>query len=57
MAQGMVMLGHAKGADADGIAQAGLTGVRGADRDYDIFAGGVTAYGEADLGFVRPFVG
>jgi hypothetical protein len=57
MAQGMVMLGHAKGANAEGIAQAGLTGVRGADRDYAIFAGGAVAYAEADLGFVRPFVG
>jgi len=57
MAQGMAVLGHAKGANAAGIAQAGLTGVRGPDRDYDIFAGGVVAYGEADLGLVRPFVG
>src|SRR5262249_43149243 len=57
MVQGMVVLGHAKGANADGIAQAGLTGVRGPDRDYDIFAGGVVAYGEADLGIVRPFLG
>jgi len=57
LVQGMVVLGHAKGANAAGIAQAGLTGVRGPDRDYDIFAGGVVAYGEADLGFVRPFVG
>src|SRR5262249_50875369 len=57
MVQGMVMLGHAKGANADGIARAGLAAVRGADRNYDIFAGGVVAYGEADLGFVRPFLG
>src|SRR5712691_10151565 len=57
MVQGMVMLGHAKGANAAGIALAGLTGVRGPDRDYDIFAGGVVAYGEADFGIVRPFVG
>src|SRR5262249_23304191 len=57
LVQGMVVLGHAKGANAEGIAQAGLTGVRGPDRDYDIFAGGVVAYGEADFGIVRPFVG
>src|SRR5262249_21346270 len=57
LVQGMVVLGHAKGADAEGIAQGGLTGVRGADRDYDVFAGGVVAYGEADLGLVRPFLG
>ena len=25
--------------------------------EYDIFAGGVVAYAEADLGMVRPFVG
>src|SRR5712691_7192489 len=43
LAQGMVILGHAKGANATGIGLAGLTGVRGADRDYDIFAGGVVA--------------
>ena len=28
-----------------------------AGRHYDIFAGGVVAYAEADLGIVRPFVG
>jgi len=57
LVQGMVLLGHAEGANAAGIALAGLSGVRGPDRDYDIFAGGVVAYGEADLGFVRPFLG
>jgi len=57
MVQLMGMFGHAKGANADGITQAGLTGVRGADRDYDILAGGGVAYAEADLGMVRPFVG
>jgi hypothetical protein len=57
MVQGMVMLGHAKGANADGIARVGLTGIRGPDRDYDIFAYGAVGYFEADLGIVRPFVG
>src|SRR5215468_5284187 len=57
LVQGMVVLGHATGANAEGIARAGLDEVRGADRGYDIFAGGVVAYGEVDLGFVRPFVG
>ena len=57
LVQGNVMLGHAKGANAAGIAGEGLTGLRGPNRDYDIFAGGVVAYGEADLGFVRPFLG
>jgi hypothetical protein len=56
LVQGSLMLGHAKGANAAGIAGAGLTGVRGADRDYDIFSGGVVAYAEADLGIVRPFL-
>jgi hypothetical protein len=56
LVQGNIMLGHAKGADAAGIALANLAGVRGADRDYDIFAGGVVAYGEADLGIWRPFL-
>jgi hypothetical protein len=56
LAQGMVMLGHAKGANAAGIDRAGLTGIRGPDRDYDIFAGGAVAYAEADFGVVRPFL-
>jgi hypothetical protein len=56
LVQVMGMVGTAKGANAAGIAGAGLTGVRGADRDYDIFAGGVVAYAEADFGIVRPFV-
>src|SRR5436853_7423719 len=45
-----------KGANAAGIDRAGLTGIRGPDRDYDIFAGSVVAYAEADLGMVRPFL-
>jgi len=57
LVQGNLVLGHAKGANAAGIALAGLTGVRGADRDYDIFAGSAVAYVEADLGIVRPFLG
>jgi hypothetical protein len=52
----MGMVGHAKGANADGIARAGLTGVRGPDRDYDILAGGGVAYAEADFGIIRPFI-
>src|SRR6266567_4293409 len=57
LVQGNLVLGHAKGANATGIAGAGLTGVRAPDRDYDIFAGAAVAYAEADLGIVRPFVG
>jgi len=56
LVQGSAMVGHAKGANAGGIAIAGLTGARGADRDYDILAGSAVAYAEADLGIVRPFV-
>jgi hypothetical protein len=56
LVQGNVMLGHAKGANAAGIDMADLTGIRGPDRDYDVFAGGVVAYGEVDLGVVRPFL-
>src|SRR5262249_60499113 len=57
LVQGNVMLGHAKGANADGIAQAGLTGVRGPDRDSDIFTGGGGGAGGADLGVDRALVG
>jgi len=56
LVQGNMILGHAKGANAAGIALAGLTGFRGPDRNYDIFAGSVVAYGEVDLGIVRPFL-
>jgi hypothetical protein len=54
--QGAGMFGHAKGANAAGIDLAGLTGVRGPDRNYDILAGSAVAYGEVDLGIVRPFL-
>jgi hypothetical protein len=50
------MLGQVKGANAAGIALAGLTGVRGPDRNYDVVAGSAVAYAEVDLGIVRPFV-
>jgi hypothetical protein len=54
--QGAGMFGHAKGANAAGIALSGLTGARGADRDYDVLAGSAVAYAEADFGIVRPFL-
>jgi len=57
LVQGNVVVGHATGANMAGIAGAGLTGIQGADRHYDIFAGSVVAYGEVDLGIVRPFLG
>jgi hypothetical protein len=50
------MLGHAKGANAAGLALTGLTGAVPAGKNYDIFAGSVVAYGEVDLGIVRPFL-
>jgi hypothetical protein len=56
LVQAMGMVGHAKGANQAGINAAGLTGVRGPDRDYDILAGGGVAYVEADFGIVRPFI-
>jgi hypothetical protein len=56
LVQGNVMLGHSQGANADGIDRADLTGIRGPDRDYDVFAYGAVAYAEADFGIVRPFV-
>ncbi|MBM3223736.1 MAG: hypothetical protein FJZ47_08060 [Candidatus Tectomicrobia bacterium] len=49
--QGNLLVGTARGATA------GLPGGVPARRDYDIFAGGVVAYAEANLGIVRPFVG
>jgi len=53
LVQGNFLTGTARG----GTNVAGLpTGVA-AGRHYDIFAGGVVAYAEADLGIVRPFVG
>ena len=49
--QGNVMLGTARGGTA------GLAAGIAPGRDYDIFAGAVIAYVEADFGIVRPFVG
>jgi hypothetical protein len=56
LVQGAGLFGHAKGANAAGIALANLTGLRGPDRDYDVLAGSAVAYGEVDLGLVRPFL-
>src|SRR5215468_1405112 len=57
LVQGMGMFGNATGANAAGIAGAGLTGIRGPNREYSILSGGAVAYAEADLGIIRPFVG
>jgi hypothetical protein len=51
--QGNVLLGTAQGATN----RAGLSAAVPLGRDYDIFAGSVIAYAEADLGIVRPFIG
>ena len=56
LVQGAGMFGTSQGANAAGIGLAGLTGVRGPDRNYDVLAGGAQAYAEVDLGVVRPFV-
>lgn len=49
--QGNIVTGTARGGNS------GLPAGVARGRDYDIFAGGVLAYAEADLGIVRPFVG
>ena len=51
LVQGNLLTGTAKGGTA-GL-PAGVT----PGRDYDILAGAVVAYAEADLGIVRPFAG
>src|SRR5262249_3225478 len=56
LVQGNIMLGHAEGGNAAGLALTGLAGAVPAGKNYDIFAGSVVAYGEVDLGFVRPFL-
>lgn len=50
--QGNIVTGTARGGTGVGL-PAGVP----AGRKYDIFAGGVLAYAEADLGIIRPFVG
>jgi hypothetical protein len=53
LVQGNLVTGTARG----GNNVAGLPAGVIPGRNYDIFAGGVVAYAEADLGIVRPFVG
>ena len=53
LVQGNILTGTAHG----GTNVAGLPAGAIPNRKYDIFAGGVVAYAEADLGIVRPFVG
>jgi len=50
--QGNILTGSARG----GTNVAGLPAGVKAGQHYDIFAAGVVAYAEADLGIVRPFV-
>lgn len=52
LVQGNILTGKARGGTGVGL-PAGAT----ASKDYDIFAGSVVAYAEADFGIVRPFVG
>src|SRR5882724_8580248 len=53
LVQGNILTGTAHG----GTNVAGLPAGAIPNRKYDIFAGGVVAYAEADFGIVRPFVG
>jgi len=53
LVQGNILTGAAHG----GTNVAGLPAGAIQNRKYDIFAGGVVAYAEADFGIVRPFVG
>jgi len=53
LVQGNLLTGRARG----GTSVAGLPAGVTPGKHYDIFAGGVVAYAEADLGIVRPFVG
>lgn len=55
--QGNLLLGTARGATVRGAGATGLPAAVPTGREYDIFAGGVIAYAEAELGIVRPFVG
>src|SRR5262249_47800450 len=57
--RGLVQLagvtGRAHGANQVDLIQKGLNGLVAPKRAYDILAGSVVAYAEADLGIVRPF--
>lgn len=55
--QGNLLLGNARGATTRGTGATALPAAVPTSREYDIFAGAVIAYGEADLGMARPFVG
>jgi len=58
LVQGNVVLGTARGGD-QGIPTVAGNPIFKADRKYDIFAGGVVAYAEAEVlqGKLRPFLG
>src|SRR5262249_20078384 len=56
LVQGNMVTGTARGGTL-GLPIVGGVPLFAAGRHYDIFAGGVVAYGEVDLGIVRPFVG
>jgi hypothetical protein len=52
LVQGNILLGTARGGTTAGLPRGAVAG-----QEYDIFAGAVVAYVEADFGIVRPFVG
>jgi hypothetical protein len=52
LVQGNIVAGTSRGGTGVGLPAGAIP-----RRDYDIFAGGVVAYAEANLGIVRPFVG
>jgi hypothetical protein len=54
--EGTVVLGNERGGTL-GIPMVAGRPVNVPGREYSIFAGGVVAYAEADLGIVRPFLG
>src|SRR5215471_18001314 len=57
MVQFSGVTGTAHGGNQIDLIQKGLNGIVAPDRKYDILAGSVIAYGEADLGIARPFLG
>jgi hypothetical protein len=55
LVQGNLVTGTAKGANLADLTSRGLNGIVAPGRHYDILAGSAIAYGEVDLGAVRPF--
>src|SRR5215831_16437939 len=55
LVQGNLVTGTAKGGNLADLTSKGLNGIVAPERHYDILAGSAIAYGEVDLGMVRPF--